>query len=126
MKRLIAEIPFVPYGFRQDGNDYSCEPSHQEIQCAIDKGQLEDRGFQTHLDELRSEWASNARSLQEFADRQREYNARRIAYFVVHGWTDPITLTAAGNMRDGLHRLKAAIFLGKDEVEVIVLNDDVK
>ena len=85
MKRLIAEIPFVPYGFRQDGNDYSCEPSHQEIQFAIDKGQLEDRGFQTHLDELSSEWASNARSLQEFADRQREYNARRIAYFVVHG-----------------------------------------
>jgi hypothetical protein len=129
--RKIADIKPIPYGFNV-GTIYSAEPSRMEIQFAIDNGQLEDRGYQTHFDELNREWegglsfepAEEFRSLQEFADRQRSYHAKRIAHFVVHGWSDPIILDANGKIRDGSHRLKAAIFMGKDEIDVSILDND--
>ena len=44
---------------------------------------------------------------------------RRIVYFVVNGWEEPILLCKDGcTISDGLHRLKAAIYLGLEEVEV--------
>ncbi len=134
MLKKIEDIPKVPYGFRHNGKVYLCEPSHQEIQFAIDNGQLENRGYQTHEDDLMREWEEGlrfeleeeSRSLQEFIDRRRIYHAKRIAHFVVHGWTDPIILEAKVKMVevkmvDGSHRLKAAIYMGKEEVEVVIL-----
>jgi hypothetical protein len=97
-----------------------------EIQYAVDNDLLESRGYQTHFDELNLEWEEGLRSLQELADRQKSYHAKRIAHFVVHGWSDPIILDANGKITDGLHRLKAAIFMGKDEVDVIISGDDSK
>ncbi len=104
MLKKVADIPEVPYGFRHKGKVYLCEPTHQEIQFAVDNGQLENRGYQTHDDDLMREWEEGllfemeeeSRSLQEFIDRQRSYHAKRIAHFVVHGWTDPIVLDKDG------------------------------
>lgn len=36
MLKKIVDIPFVPYGFRHSDKNYSCEPSLQEIQLALD------------------------------------------------------------------------------------------
>ncbi len=50
----------------------------------------------------------------------RKYHAR-IAFFVVNGWDEPIVLnTDEHKIKEGLHRLKAAIFLGWETVEVDV------
>jgi hypothetical protein len=125
MMREIAKIQIIPYGFN-DGITYLAEPSPMEIQYAVDNDLLESRGYQTHFDELNLEWEEGLRSLQELADRQKSYHAKRIAHFVVHGWSDPIILDANGKITDGLHRLKAAIFMGKDEVDVIISGDDSK
>jgi hypothetical protein len=121
MKRRISEIPSVRYGYVDNGVGYSCEPSVEDIQLAMDKYQLEERGYQSHLGELETEWRAKATTRQEGDDLVKLYHSRRIAFFVVNGWTDPIVLTADGRMNDGLHRLKAAIFRGMDEVEVIIL-----
>jgi hypothetical protein len=140
--KKIADIRNVKYGFNELGKVYYCEPSPVDIQFAIDHGQLEDRGYQTYDNDLMREWKEGlrfepdegssfdaeeeSRSLQEFADRCRRYHAKRIAYFVVNGWTDPIILNADGSMKDGLHRFKAAIFKGMDEVDVTISEPDSK
>jgi hypothetical protein len=117
--RKIADIPNVLYGVPDGQKSISMEPSADDINEAINGGQLEARGFQADLDALRSEWEqrSNGNSA-EFYRLQKIYHARRIAYFAVNGWSDPVDLTADGKIRDGLHRFKAAIFLGLDEVGV--------
>jgi hypothetical protein len=121
LKRKISEIPPVLYGYRDDGIFYSQEPSPEDIQLAIKENQFEERAYQTDLEELKTEWRAKAKTRQECDDLVKTYHARRIARFVVHGWTDPIALTADGRMNDGLHRLKAANFKGMDEVEVTIL-----
>jgi hypothetical protein len=130
MMREIAKIQIIPYGFN-DGITYLSEPSPMEIQYAVDNDLLESRGYQTHFDELNLEWEEGlsfeleeSRSLQELADRQRSYHAKRIAHFVVHGWSDPIILDANGKIKDGSHRLRAAIFIGKDEIDVSIPDND--
>ncbi|MFM2217075.1 MAG: hypothetical protein RL240_1393 [Planctomycetota bacterium] len=126
MMRKIADIPIVTYASTVDGVQMGCEPTRDEIQRAIDDKQFEQRGFQTHFDELQTEWESNVSSAQEWNERIRTYHTRRIAHFVVQGWTDPIILTAGGKMKDGLHRFKAAIFMGMVEVEVTISDEDSK
>lgn len=128
----IADIKPIPYGFNV-GIIYLAEPSRMEIQHAVDNGLLESRGYQTHLDELNLEWEEGlsfeldeSRSQQELADRQKSYHAKRIAHFVVHGWSDPIILDSNGRITDGSHRLKAAIFMEKDEIDVTVSDSDSK
>jgi hypothetical protein len=121
MKRKISEIPPVRYGYVDNGVGYSCEPSPEDIQHAINNNQLEERGFQSHLEELKTEWRANAKTRQECDELVKIYHARRIAFFVVNGWKEPVALTAEGKVNDGLHRIKAAIFIGMDEVEVIIL-----
>ena len=127
MMRRIADIPFVPYAnWDANGVQIPCEPSPEDIQRAIDDKQFEQRGFQTHHDELKAEWEKNVTSAGEWNERVRAYHTRRIAHFVVQGWSDPIILNANGTMKDGLHRFKAAIFMGKDEVEVTISDEGSK
>ena len=127
MKRKISDIKLVRYANKDaNGVELQCEPARESIQFAIDNKEFELRGFQSHLDELMAEWGKNATTVQDWNERIRVYHARRIAHFVVHGWSDPIILDANGKITDGLHRLKAAIFMGKDEVDVIISGDDSK
>lgn len=117
MKR-VTEIPEATYGARHEGKLYLFNPTAEDIQRCIDQKEFEDRGYQSHKEELEVEWARDCVSLEEYCVRQRSYHARRIATFVVHGWTEPITLATNGDMIDGTHRLKAALFKSQKEVEV--------
>lgn len=110
----ISDIPTVIYG--EFG--HSCEPTQDDIRVALQDGKLESRGYQSDRNALYTEWSSDRPTMSEFCRRVKEYHARRIAYFVKHGWTDPIQLSKDGKIEDGLHRLKAAIFIGKDSIEV--------
>jgi hypothetical protein len=114
--RKVADIPDVGYVV---GN-VSVEPSREDIQKAIDVGELETRGFQSNLKTLNDEWNAEVSNYEEYCSRQKMYHARRIAHFVVNGWSEPIELTADGKIRDGLHRFKAARFLGLKSVEVCI------
>jgi hypothetical protein len=127
MIRRIADIPFVRYvNTDTNGVNILCEPTREDIQLAINNKEHEQRGFQSHLNELEAEWGKNVKNGQEWNERIRVYHTRRIAHFIVHGWIDPIILNADGTMKDGLHRLKAAIFMGKDEIDVIISDGDSK
>ena len=117
--RVVAEIQCRRFGASHKGKDYDFEPTASDIQRAIDCGELETRGAQAHRQELEREWQrESGGSLDEQARLQKIYNARRIAHFVVHGWTDPIVLAANGDMIEGTHRLKAAIHKLMDKVGV--------
>jgi len=66
------------------------------------------------------EWLQQAKSLEDWSRLVKGYHARRIAYFVLHEWNDPIVLNTEGGLTDGLHRIKAARHKGMDEVEIVI------
>jgi hypothetical protein len=89
-------------------------------QAHIDQ-QLEERGFQSDLDALVNEWkqgSQGGQNLEQWCHLVTNYHTRRTAYFVVHGWNDPIAVTSEGTIVDGSHRLRAAIYMGMQEVEI--------
>ena len=119
MKKTVAEIINVGYG----ECNVSCEPSNEEIEKAIREKDFETRAFQDDLDKLKAEW-NRAGNFEEYCDSVRKYHIRRIAFFVVNKWKDPILLNKDEcTVKDGLHRLKAAIYLGMETVDVIILSD---
>ena len=107
MQKKVSKIENTEYG--QDS--VCCEPSKADIQKAVDEKDFESRRFQEDFYELIAEW--EAASKPERYERMRKYHAKRIAFFVVNGWDGPIVLnTDEHKIKEGLHRLKAAIFLG--------------
>ena len=115
MKKKVSEIFSKPYGHA----GVCCEPSTEEIERAVREDDLEHREFQKDLGQLTAEWAGVPD--HECHDQIRMYHARRIA-FLVKNWKDfPITLKKDGvEVRDGSHRLRAAKYLGMEEVDVEV------
>jgi hypothetical protein len=114
MKKKVSEICNTKYG----ENNVCCEPSKAEIESAVGEKDLEKRGFQEHLRELTTEWNKGS-NFEEYCDCARKYHARRIAFFVVNRWDDPIMLNKDKHtVSEGLHRLKAAIYLHMETVEV--------
>ncbi len=112
MRKKVSEIDDPKYG---EGS-VSCEPSVSEIEIAVRENYLETRGFQRHLRELLADWGG-----PNNFDEIRKYHARRIAFFVKLGWSDPIVLKSDRyQVEDGLHRLKAARFLKMEYVAVLV------
>ena len=118
VKKKITEIKNVLYAVY----NISCEPTKEEIEKAVREKDFEVRAFQKDLAELNTEWNKNAENRkEEYCLQQRRFHIRRIAYFVLYGWKEPILLCEDGcTVLDGLHRLKAAIHLSLEEVEVIV------
>lgn len=113
MKNNVSEIYNVSYG----ENGVCCEPSKDQIERAVNENELERRGFQCDKDEIAAE-CNKGGNFEEYCDCMCKYHARRIAFFVVNKWTDPIVLNGDGSIKDGLHRLKAAIYLGMEVVEI--------
>ena len=120
MNRKISELGVTSYGI--PGPQISCEPSKQEIVQAIANKDFDLRPFSgASQSALVDEWSQKANgNIHEFARLQREYHAKRIACLVVNGWSDPIEIDAAGKITDGNHRVRAADFLGRSEIEVLV------
>lgn len=117
LKIKVSEITNIPYG----QFERSCEPTHIEIKECVDNNDVETRSFQGNIEELRKEFFSNAKDNDEIINRVKKYHCQRIAYFVLNRWAvDPIELSRdMKTIVDGLHRLKAAIYLGLEEVEAI-------
>ena len=118
MKTKIAEIKDVrEYGHK----GVRCEPSRAEIAKAIEEKKFEEREFQKDINSLLSEWDSTEISPEESNRLATQYHARRIAYFVVNGWNKPIVLREDGSLKDGLHRIRAAMFQGIDTIDAIFI-----
>ena len=123
MKRKISELKPCAYGV--PGPQISCEPSSQDICQAITNKSFELRPFsEVDQEVLRAEWTQAANGdIHEFARLQRAYHAKRIAFLVVSGRNDPIEVDSTGNITDGNHRVRAAIFRGETEIEVLIKPD---
>ena len=98
-----------------------------DISRAIAEGNLEQRPFgpDTHealYAEFRAISGFNEQTwerLGAYIDTIQKYHARRVAYFIETKWTNPIIgLDEEGHLRDGGHRLRAAMFMGWEEVWV--------
>jgi hypothetical protein len=60
------------------------------------------------------------RRLDETDAELRQRHVRRVAYFVVNGWSCPLALDGP-RLLDGHHRLAAVLYRGDETVEVRVL-----
>lgn len=112
----IVSVPYVEFGV-------NCDPSQDDIQNALDEDNLEKRGYQSDLKELKVEWfeaSNNRQDVAAWIEVVKSYHARRIAWFVRHGWDDLITIDRNGNIKDGLHRLHAAKHLGREKIAVVI------
>ena len=120
-----AEIENTLYG-EWDGKKWiPCEPEKDEIEKAIKEKNFETRSYQGYKDELYAEFAKGALNPKEYYARIKNYHTHRIAYFTSTELKEPILLSKnERTISDGLHRLKAAIHLGVEEVEVIILPDN--
>ncbi len=110
MEKRIDEIEIVHWVEDHGEEKYSVEPSREEIEEAITGGNLETRGFQKDYVALVNEWNREAGgNFEKYLRLRRQYHARRIAYFVVHGWTDAVVLhDDQRRVKEGMHRLKSA------------------
>ena len=116
MKVEVSKIRNVLYG----QYNISSEPTKDDIEKAISENRLESRGFQADHTELIKEWNARSKNIKEYCDAVKKYHSERIAFFAVNKWNDPIILYEDGvTIKDGLHRLKAAIFLKLDTIEAI-------
>jgi hypothetical protein len=126
--RKTSEIMMQEWGYLgPNGEEVPCEPTPQEILDALQKRRFEKRPFTEHREELKKEWLSGLpqafpENEDEFIRRSKTYHARRVAYFMAHGWDgEPIDLDERGKVVDGLHRYKAAALtaiLQHREVEI--------
>ena len=114
VKKKVSELKRWHWG--QD--NVSCEPSDDEIRIAVQARDFERRAFQDAAVEAE---LMGEQDLQKRRDRIRQYHARRIAYFVEHGWFDPIVLFEDGFwIKEGSHRLRAAKYRGMEKVDCVI------
>ena len=126
MQKKLSEILIGPYVGLSFSDKPLCEPSNEEIARAVRENRLEERGYQKHIQQLVAEWnrLSNGNP-KLYNDYERQYHAQRIAFFVVKGWgNDPIVLRKDGrSMHEGLHRVKAAKYVGLETIDVVIRAD---
>ncbi|MEO6002293.1 MAG: hypothetical protein ABIZ04_21190 [Opitutus sp.] len=122
--RNVSELLLRRYADTINGHEILCDPTPEDIRDAIKSGNPETRNYQSDLEALKSEWIAQCQaSLSSFEEWKRvvtRYHAGRIAYFVENGWDHPVTIKSNGEVTDGTHRAKAAIFKGQKEILVTV------
>lgn len=125
--RATFSVECRPYGLfltippSTTSQPFATEPTPDEIGQAVANRDLEPTPYSDRSQELTDQWVrESGGDLNDLLRRSRQYHARRIAYLVVHRWTDPIVLDWNEKMIDGTHRLKAARHLKLPEVEVLI------
>lgn len=106
MQMSVQELRALVDPFEDDVWWFSNPLTRGEVEQAVLEGRLLDEPI-------------IMRGLHETAAQTRARHVRRVAYFLVHGWTDPLQVAAYG-LADGHHRLAAAILRGDEAVEVEV------
>jgi hypothetical protein len=75
---------------------FDFHPTNEDIKKAIEENNIETRGYQKDIDELNKEWNQKANNEKEYYELQKDYHARRVAYFVISDWNDRIVLNKDG------------------------------
>jgi hypothetical protein len=115
----FTKVPVISLGADHPVEGYLF--TDEDIQRVLNEGQLEERSHESHSDALNAEWndaSQGGQDRDEWLRQVKAYHLRRVAYFVAKGWTDPIIVTSDGRILDGSHRIRAAVFMGRTEIEV--------
>jgi hypothetical protein len=105
----------IPCNYDECGT--SVEPTDQEIQQAIEKGDVEKRGMDEHQDQIKA-WllagSNNGQDKDAVVRMMKEYHTKRVAYWVVTHWPKddkyPITVNKTNQVTAGNHRVRAALY----------------
>ena len=82
-------------------SNLAADPSSAGIAKAVDERTLEFRRFQTHKEELAHEFYSEG--FARVIPLARQYHERRVAFFVINGWTDAIQICIHNVLEEGGH-----------------------
>ncbi len=123
-KRKVDELMKKFRGWECSGQ--STNPTDIEIEAAVERtraGESQRLPFnspQFHAEIARLQF----KDFQSAYSWGMRYHADRIAYFVVNERENcPIEIMANEDMREGQHRLRAAKFMKKEEVAVLVVQE---
>lgn len=99
-----------------------------DITKALSERPFETRSFQACREELWNEWCANSDgSHREIAENSKNYHIKRIAYFVSHSEdleAHPLHIKPdRQSLWDGLHRVWAAIYLGRSEIKAYIFEN---
>jgi hypothetical protein len=128
-KLRVSTLKQTPYGFARGGE--RVDPTRQGVKKAIDEGRFSqkimDRDYENNI--AVEVWNKT----QDPIERDRlmhEYHNERIAELVrtKEAWLDqpdphPITVNQFNEVTGGNHRFRAIRYLGREEVEVVIVND---
>jgi hypothetical protein len=118
-KRTDQIVRKKQYGWRIDGKIVHTNPTQQLIDEAIKKNELEQRGLQEYESSLFHEW-DRVPSLDR-ARAVQQYHSRRVAFFCVNGWEEPIKICVHDVLEDGAHRLLAARHRKLETIDCIIV-----
>jgi hypothetical protein len=126
IKDVLTDIIYDERLHRRLG-PFNVEPTALGIMRAVAAGEVDLREYDAALRAtLGSECVALSKAdlktganLGLLLDEIRNYHTRRVAYFVLNKWENQIIgLNEHGQLRDGGHRFRAAIFMGWEEVWV--------
>lgn len=127
-KRKIESITTdILYGEPVGPLGLGTEPSVLEVYQAVAAGDTDDRAYDeihkpaiyAECEQLSGFNKDTGEKLDVYLLEVRKYHARRVAYFVLAEWENQIIgLDDHQRLRDGGHRLRAAMFMRWDEVWV--------
>ena len=90
IRRKLDQLLRGTYGQKVGCQGLAADPSSAGIAKAVDERTLEFRRFQTHKEELAHEFYSEG--FARVIPLARQYHERRVAFFVINGWTDAIQI----------------------------------
>lgn len=110
MPKVCPSVFSIRYQVNDGDRTIDFDPTCEEIEQAIADRDFVDKPHHGREEELNREWIAAAKGdINEAYRQQRLHHARRIAYFVVHGWADPVEVRRSnGTVKGGTHRIRAA------------------
>jgi len=99
-----------------------------DIPKALSENRYDNRSFQACQNELWQEWnIKSGGDLRLFVELCKNYHIERIAYFVSHSEdleAHPLHIKSdQQSLWDGLHRVWAAIYLGRSEIKAYIFEN---
>ena len=125
MKIKLTDIRSGSYAAVYKNQRAAITFNNSDIEKALNEEYLEERSFQGDLDILRSDW-DNEPNFEASINKQKKYHIDRIAYIIKQKLFEiPVLLYKDINplkdYLDGGHRIWAAKYLGKNEIEAFVV-----
>ena len=125
----IEKLSSIFYAFENFPATQIVPFTKEDVLTAIKNNQFDSRPFQSVevnrefqqlLDKLSKEGKTNPEKDELLKIHARNYHIERTAYFVNNISQEPITVTLDNKVKDGIHRIMAALVRNEKEISYVI------